>query len=219
MNRFHTIIAIILLAGLSCGKKQESVGEILDEFDSGWSVSSTYKEYPATTRNSNLIRINDDTRMELEGFTVWFNNFISDSRSTVMDYSDWNRLLTSSSLSQEDRLTRISMLGDSGIVYPFESESGNRGFLVMNSKTSRTWAEVWDNQAIRRVRVDFEGKSPTTDEVPSLLSCLAALKWPEQDTSAAQPATRPDSKSGGATNLNLKRSGPPSSKRVAKLRR
>jgi hypothetical protein len=153
--------------------------KILDDFDSGWSLSSQYMIDAAERENIRPIRIVYGGSVEVEGFTVWFNNHIPDSRSTVMNFNDWKRVLSSNNLSDDDRIMRMAMLGGSGSVHPFASDTGNRGFFIINTKFSSTWAEVWDEHAIRRVRIDFEGRAPTIDEVPSLLRSIATLQWPE----------------------------------------
>jgi len=188
IRRIYIITSFLLLAILPACKRQNPVSRALDEFDSKWTVASTVEAGVAKDGELGSGEIVDDSRISIQGYVVHLNNLLSDSRGTVMAYSEWHRLLLSKNLSEEDRLNRISMLGGTGTIYPFQCEGGSHGFLVFNTQSpASTWAEVWDAAGVRRIRADFEGQLPPSSEASTLAEKLAGLAWPANQAEQAAP--------------------------------
>lgn len=128
------------------------------------------------------ILIQEDLRLPIAGCDAWFNNLIRDSRSTVMAYVEWKRLILAASLSDEDAAKRVAMIGNQVVVYYLDNENQNKVMLVApndQKSPSKIWAEVWDKDAIQRVRVDFECSDLATDKIAETCRKLSFALFPE----------------------------------------
>jgi len=165
------------------------VAQGLNEYDAKWTVATSLDLGPANVREEDAVTIAEDSRLTVQGHIVDLNNLVPDSRGTVMDYSEWRRLLLGKKPVEEDQLRRMAFLGGgAGTIYPFQSDGGNCGFVIINTEIPKSWAEVWDSSGIRRIRADFECPLPTADEASALAEELARLGWPENLAKQVAPS-------------------------------
>jgi hypothetical protein len=121
-------------------------------------------------------QIEKDSEITLAGFRAEFNNSMSDSRKTPMEFESWKNIALTSSLSEEEKSLKLSMLGSPASIFMFTGRKSNHGLLVIKEKSA--WAEIWDAEKIRRVRLDFDFAPDLNFAAPEICRELGQLRWP-----------------------------------------
>jgi hypothetical protein len=167
---------VLLIGSINVTACKESGPIASKNSTSDWMVISKFDfgENEATADSGKVIK--SASSITLGRTRGEFNNFMLDSRGTPMAYEDWKDVVLSANLSPEKTKLKLAMVGSPASIYSFTGSSSNHGFLVANE--SSAWAEIWDTQKIRRVRLDFDLVPDLNVEAAEICRELAELRWP-----------------------------------------
>jgi hypothetical protein len=165
MNKFNYIFVLAFFLSLySCKVKERNRWSIIEKI--------------TITDNTLNLKINNYTASEgsnnILDHEVKFSNLILDSRGTSMDYEEFKRIVFSKEYTDIEIANKISVLGAYSSVIHFHGNGLNKGFLIYkNNSPKEVWAELWDVNGIKRIRVDFTGtlpEMPDSDYICDILS-------------------------------------------------
>jgi hypothetical protein len=119
-----------------------------------------------------------DACLNFSGYQIYFSNFLIDSRNTPMNYNEWKKIALKVPSSELETAEKIAYFGENAHIFNFCGDHTNKGFLVFSrGEYEDVWAELWDADGVRRIRVNFNGKKPDLSEVDCMSKWLSNLRW------------------------------------------